>query len=270
MLIGNNNDAPILEFDEDDTTTTKTQFFNSGKKEFWRFLDAQKHGITKCILFLPRSFNELSLIYSRCVLIYEFKSASTISPIYLYDNKIFIALCPLGGPVSANLVEELAHVGVKTFLAIGSCGCLDNRLKANTLIIPTSAIRDEGTSYHYLPASRDVGTSSALCKAISKKLTSYKLGHVFAKVWTTDAIYRETPSRIQRRKAEGAIAVEMECASIAAVCKFKNLDFAQILYISDVVEKDKWQLRVYNKVKLRTKLTQIAIEVLEDEQNDFD
>ena len=263
MILGTSNNAPILEFDEDDTTTTKTQFFGQGKKEFWRFIDAQKKGIRECLLFFPRAFCELESIMADCKLVYEFKSASTISPIYIYKDQILIANTPLGGPAAANLVEELAHVGVKTFVAMGSCGCLDTRLDPKTLIVPTSAIRDEGVSYHYLPASRDVSTSKKLNQRIGEVLSERKLDYVFAKIWTTDAIYRETASRIARRKAEGAIAVEMECASIAAVCKNKGLDFAEILYVSDVVSNDNWQLRRYDKLKLRTKLVDICFDVLQ-------
>lgn len=262
MLTGHSKDAPILEFDEDDATSNRNQFFNAGKKEFWRFIDAQKRGIFECILFFPRAFSELKDITHDCTLIYEFKTASTISPVYLYKDEVFIALCPLGGPAVANLIEELSHVGIRRFIGIGSCGCLDNRLAPETLIVPTSAIRDEGLSYHYLPASRDVGTSALLNKLIGEQLTKENLAYIFAKVWTTDAIYRETPNRIERRKQEGAIAVEMECASLAAVCKNKGLEFSQILYISDTVESEKWNLRVYDKIKLRTKLCKIAYEVL--------
>ena len=254
MFLGSVENSPILEFDDDSSLTTNEQFFSNGKKEFWRFNSARKKGIDKCIIFLPRSFSDLENIFKYCVLVYEFKSASTISPVYLYKNEVFVALCPLGGPASANLIEELSHVGIKTFLAFGTCGCLNSKLDATTLIIPTSAIRDEGISYHYLPPSRDVRTSEKVNNALANTLKEQKLNYVFAKIWTTDAIYRETPSRIERRKAEGAIAVEMECASIAAVCKYKGLDFGELLYISDSVSSGDWKWRIYNKLKLREKL----------------
>ena len=262
MILGDPENCPLLEFDEDDTLTTKEQFFNAGKKEFWRFVDAQKQGISSCIMFLPRSFQELEDIVKDCKLVYEFKAASTVSPVYIYKNKVYIAMCPLGGPAVANLIEELGHVGVKTFVAFGSCGCLDTLLDQKTIIVPTSAIRDEGLSYHYLPASRDVLTSKSVNAALADVLEAHNQEYVFAKVWTTDGIYRETPSRIERRKAEGAIAVEMECASIAAVCKFKGFDFGQMLYISDTVDGKDWILRRYDKIALRSRLVEFCYEAL--------
>ena len=263
MILDSAKDAPILEFDTDDSSVSKKDFFSNGKKEFWRFERTQKLGITKCILFFPRSFYNLPEIVKDCKLIYEFKSASTISPIFVYKDSVYVALCPLGGPAVANLIEELSFVGVKTFVAMGTCGCLDARFDNKMLIIPSSAIRDEGISYHYLPASRDVQTSDVVNRAVEKILTMRKLPYVFAKVWTTDAIYRETPSRIARRKAEGAVAVEMECASVAAVCKSKKLNFGELLYVSDTVGGNDWTWRRYDKIALRTEIFKICFEALQ-------
>lgn len=254
------SDAPILEFDDDDNSAAVEHFFNQGKKDFDRFKKSIKLGIDGCIVFLPRAFNELTEIVKKCELIYEFKSASTISPIYIYDNKILIALCPLGGPAAANLMEELAYVGIKKFFALGSCGCIRPDIDENMLLIPTSAIRDEGLSYHYMPASREVATSPEASRALAAALTKHKLNFTFAKVWTCDAIYRETPNRIARRRKEGAIAVEMECASFAAIANYRGLIFGQVLYMSDFILDNIWQLRIYDKIALRTKLTLACVD----------
>lgn len=257
-------DAPILEFDEDESTVTKEKFFNQGKKEFWKFEAIKKLKIDKCLIYLPRAFDLLTEINCKCELVYEFKSASTISPVYLYNKKFLIALCPLGGPAATNLIEELHFVGIKTFVALGSCGCLDNRLGTGTLIVPTQAIRDEGVSYHYLPPSRDVETSKKVNAAIATELKKNNIEYVFGKVWTIDAIYRETPNRIARRHKEGAIAVEMECASMAAVAKHKKISFGQLLYISDTIEGNDWKLRRYDRISLRTSLVKVCINVLKN------
>lgn len=255
-------DAPILEFDYDESSVSKEKFFNQGKKEFWRFNKVKALSVDKCIIYLPRAFELLESIKCDCELIYEFKSASTISPVYLYKNEVLIALSPLGGPAATNLMEELHFIGIKKFIALGSCGSLSDKFDANKIIIPTSAIRDEGVSYHYLPASRYVETSERINKALEEKLNKHKIPYTSARVWTIDAIYRETPNRIARRYEEGAIAVEMECASLAAVAKHKGIDFGQILYVSDTIKGIDWQLRRYDKVKLRTELLKVCIETI--------
>ena len=254
--------APILEFDTDNASQAKEYFFRQGKKNFEDFNKVMELGIDKCIIFFPRSFNDCKAIYNKCVKIHEFKSASSISPIYLYNNELVIALCPLGGPAAANLVEELSFVGLRKFIAIGSCGCLTNSISLTSLFIPEKAIRDEGLSYHYMPASRTVDIDAhmqmLLEEACKKHATSYTKGIV----WTIDAIYRETPNRTERRKKEGAVAVEMECASLAAVAKYNHLQFAELLYFTDIVGATKWEWRRYNKVTLRTKLLEICIDAL--------
>lgn len=253
-------DAPILEYDDDDNSEAVEHFFNQGKKDFKRFQKAIDLNIDGCVIFLSRAFESLPEIFSKCELIYEFKSASTISPVYIYDGKILIALSPLGGPAAANLIEELSFVGIKKFFALGTCGCIRPDIDENMLIVPTSAIRDEGLSYHYLPASREVETTPEAVRALGNSLKRFSMPFTYAKVWTCDAIYRETPNRTARRRDEGAVAVEMECASMASIAKYKKLCFGQVLYISDFVEENKWKLRVYDRVSLRTQLTLVCID----------
>ena len=102
--------APILEYDEDSADESKNYFFSAGKKPFEQFDKVKKLGIYKCLIFFPRDFEKLTSIFNKCEKIYDFKSASTYSPVYLYDNKVLIALCPLGGPGAANLMEALEFV----------------------------------------------------------------------------------------------------------------------------------------------------------------
>lgn len=254
--------APILEYDIDSSQKAKEYFFSIGKKDFGNFKQVQDLNIKKCLIFFPRSFEKLEKIYKKCELVYEFKSASTFSPVYLYDKKVLIALCPLGGPAAANLMEELGFVGIKAFIACGSCGCIDPHFDLETLIIPKSAIRDEGVSYHYLPAEREVDTSTRINNALERVLIKEKVKYIKGKTWTTDAIYRETPSRVARRLKEGATCVEMECASLSAVAEFNCYQFSCLLYCSDKIGSTEWDWRVYDKYQLREKLVKICINAL--------
>lgn len=255
--------APILEYDNDSAEFLKDRFFATGKKPFKNFDKVKKLGITKCIFFLPRDFRKLTTIYKKCKKIYEFKSASSCSPVYLYANKVLIALCPLGGPSSANLMEELEHVGIKTIIACGTCGCINPDVNIESYFIPTEAIRDEGLSYHYLPASRTVRTSAKINSAIKQVLQNNNETFVTGKIWTIDAMYRETPNRITRRVNEGSLAVDMECASLSACAKFNNIKFGQLLYFTDRVSSTNWEWRFYDKIKIRTHLIELCLQALE-------
>jgi nucleoside phosphorylase len=70
--------------------------------------------------------------------------------------------------------------------------------------------------------------------------------YLFGKTWTTDAIFRETRSKIQARRAEGAIVVEMETAALFAVGAFRNVLVAQLLYAGDNVGGDSWDHREWS------------------------
>lgn len=147
----------------------------------------------------------------------------------------------LGGPFSVCLMEDLIAKGAKKFLFFGSCGALDQTLATNHIVIPSEAYRDEGTSYHYMPPSDYVEIPTALkLKAI---LDSLEIPNVVGKVWTTDAFFRETAENCRKRREEGCIAVDMECASLAAASRFRGVEFYQFLYAADCIGESDWNPR---------------------------
>ena len=117
-------------------------------------------------------------------------------------------------------------------IATGCCGALvaDNE---GDFYIPTSALRQEGTSYHYLPPSREVMLNQSAINAIEKILINHKYNYQKCKTWTTDGFYRETKEMVEYRKEEGFSVVEMECASLAACAEFRNIVFGQLLFTAD-------------------------------------
>ena len=122
-----------------------------------------------------------------------------------------------------------------------------------------AAIRDEGTSYHYLPPAREVNASPQAVEAIVKTLSAHHVEHVVAKTWTTDAIYRETPARIQLRRDEGCLTVEMEAAALFAVAQFRRVTLGQILYGGDDVSGSVWDERGWNnRTEIRERLFWLA------------
>jgi len=167
-------------------------------------------------------------------------------PVYkinIGDTSIALYQSPVGGPAAAPFFEEIIVMGAKTLLLSGNCGCLDNSIKDLSIIIPTSAIRDEGTSYHYLPESDEIEIDDNLTKTIESVMQKNNIHYTKGKTWTTDAIFRETKSKVELRKKQGAITVEMECASLASVAKFRNVNFAQILYAADNLASEKYDPR---------------------------
>jgi len=111
------------------------------------------------------------------------------------------------------------------------------------VIVPPAAVRDEGTSYHYLPPGRTVAPSPEAVRTIVATLERHHVPHVEAATWTTDAIYRETRAKVSRRAAEGCVTVEMEAAALFAVASFRGVQLGQLLYAGDDLSGDAWDAR---------------------------
>ena len=149
----------------------------------------------------------------------------------------------VGAPLAAGFLEELIALGGRVFIAVGGAGALVPDLTLGHAIVPTAAIRDEGTSYHYLPASREVAPTPRVLDAILMTLAERDVPFVAGKTWTTDAVFRETRAKAARRVAEGCISVEMEAAACFAVAQFRGVAFGQLLYAGDDLSGEVWDDR---------------------------
>jgi uridine phosphorylase len=127
--------------------------------------------------------------------------------------------------------------------------------------VPTAAVRDEGTSYHYLPAGEEAVPSPQALAAIKRVLARQDMAYHSGKTWTTDAFYRETPKRVAARRAQGCITVEMEAAALFAVAAFRGVDIGQLLYGGDDVSGHEWDPRsLGNTVPARESLFWLAMD----------
>lgn len=180
----------------------------------------------------------------------------------VFEGKPLAVFHPcVGAPAAAAFLEELIARGCKKFVACGGAGVLDSSIPLSEIIVPTVAVRDEGTSYHYLSPAREVEASSEAVQAIASVLGKHNISYRLVKTWTTDAVYRETVAKINLRKSEGCAVVEMEAAAFFAVAKFRNVNFGQLLYSGDDVGGDVWQSRNWTKeTKAREKLFWLAAE----------
>jgi len=169
----------------------------------------------------------------------------------------------VGAPLAAAFLEEVIARGCRKFIACGGCGVLDREIAVGHLLVPVAAVRDEGTSYHYMPPSREVEPSPVGVAAIEKVLRAYEVEYLLTKTWTTDAIYRETPGKAVQRREEGCLAVEMEAAAFFSVARFRGVEFAQILYGGDAVSGEAWDSRGWiNRKEIRQRLFWLTAEAV--------
>ncbi len=186
-------------------------------------------------------------------------------PVYetIYDGKrVALVLGFLGSAGSAALLEELIAFGCRKFIVCGGAGVLQKDIAVGHLIIPTSAIRDEGVSYHYIEPSREVECNQNAIEIIEKEFKKEDIKYIKAKTWTTDAFYRETKEKVLLRISEGCVTVEMEAAAFFAVAKFRNVVLGQILYGGDDLSGEEWDSRSWNNRKdIRENLVDLSIKI---------
>lgn len=149
----------------------------------------------------------------------------------------------VGAPLAAFFLEEVIEYGVRAAIACGGAGALLPELQMGHTVVVTAAVRDEGTSYHYLPPSRRVESDSDVVLKLAELLEQEGIGYTAGPTWTTDAPYRETAARVAARRAEGALTVEMEAAALIAVARWRGVRFGQLLYAADSVGGAEWDHR---------------------------
>lgn len=159
------------------------------------------------------------------------------------QHEIAMFCPPVGAPSAVACMEELIAKGVESFVFCGSCGVLRRDIVDGHLIVPMAAIRDEGTSFHYVAPSDEIMLDEAQVQTLCETLEKLELLYVKGKTWTTDAFYRETVGRMQKAKAMGAICVEMECAALAAVAQYRKVPFMQFLWAADNLDTAEWDKR---------------------------
>jgi len=158
------------------------------------------------------------------------------------DQRRFTLAGPIvGAPYAAMIVEALGVWGVKTILFVGWCGAVSRRVKAGDIIVPDSALVDEGTSGHYCdPSCRVALPARSVLHQARLALQHHGAKFHDGAVWTTDAIFRETVEKVKHYQAKGALAVEMELSAIFTVAGFREMEAAGILVVSDELSDYQW------------------------------
>ena len=243
---------PILEFDSCRRAIIEPEKFIPRVKGF------PERGI---ICFLGKTIEKLKAA-GKLKLIYTVQSICTEYPVYKVKGKDVLLVNPYSGaPTTAGIMEELGACGCTKWIACGAAGVLDRKIAVGHLLLPDSALREEGTSHHYLKPSREVQASPRAVKAIKKTLDKHGVPYLVAKTWTTDGFFRETPAKVALRKKEGCLSVEMEAAAIFAVAKFRGHHAGAIFYGGDDVSGKDWDpRRFHDRAYIQEKLVWLAVE----------
>ncbi len=149
----------------------------------------------------------------------------------------------VGAPVAAMVLEEVVALGTRRVVACGGAGALVPDLVLGHAVVVDSAVRDEGTSFHYLPPGRLVDADRDVVEGIVATLVRAGVAHLVGRTWTTDGLFRETHERMARRVAEGCVTVEMEASALIAVARRLGVPYGQLLMAGDSLAGEAWEHR---------------------------
>lgn len=218
------NEIPILEYDTEETAvimpTHENHDLKLPKKAVYAFLEEHIENYAT---------------NNQCKQVATFVSVTKLYPIYITHYKgedICLCQAPMGAAAATQILDWLIGYGVKEIISAGCCGALED-IPENTFLVPSRALRDEGTSYHYAPPSRYIDVNPIALQAIEKTLLEHGLQYKEVTTWSTDGFYRETKEKVAYRREEGCSVVEMECSALAACAKLRGAVWGQILFTAD-------------------------------------
>jgi len=226
------NKYPILEFDDEKVAKLNPTVFAD-----------EKFGTDKLVItFFPEIMEKLILEED---IVLE-RTIGGENPVRIYrfvDTDVLITLGAVGGPACGGNLDLFNAMGITKVMFCGGGGVLDKNIEVGQILVVDGAIRDEGFSYHYIEPSRYIYTKSEVTDKIAQYLEENSISYLRGITWTTDALFRETSERIERRKAEGAKIVEMEQAGCIAVAQFRGFEYGALIYGGDDVSQEEWDKR---------------------------
>ncbi len=181
----------------------------------------------------------------------ELKKNRFPSTIYMTTKvgkkKISVFGTPLGSPHAVIMLERLIAMGAKKIIAFGCCGSLQTYLPIGSLVIPLTALSEEGTSHHYpLPKGTVAAADGQIVNICLAKCAEKKIKPVSGKVWTTDALFRETREKVQEYSRKNLLAVEMEMSALFTVAAYRQVQLGGIMVVSDELATLKWKTGFLN------------------------
>jgi len=147
----------------------------------------------------------------------------------------------LGAPLAAIAIEKLIVLGAKRIWVLGWCGSLQPALRTGDLVIPTSAVSEEGTSGHYPTGKNAIRSDLELNRMLEEALEKQNISFSKGSIWTTDALYRETPGKVKAFQDRGILAVEMEFSALMTIALYRSIAMAGLLVVSDELFDFKWR-----------------------------
>lgn len=173
-----------------------------------------------------------------------------------WDGQAITLVAPaIGAPYAVAVLEKLIALGAEMVLALGWCGSLQTQAPIGAVILPEAAVSGDGTSRYYFPAEDSHSPHPVLLAHLQQSLEQADMPFCRGRIWTTDAFYRETVDLVRGHQAQGVLGVEMEMAALFAVGRFRHVQVAGLLLVSDDLAEMSWQ-PAYRSEELRQRFRQ--------------
>jgi uridine phosphorylase len=153
---------------------------------------------------------------------------------------VVVTMIGAGASRSVSLAEPLFGGGVKTMLALGATGSLQPGVRIGDYVVPTSAIREEGTSFHYMPPEYQATAGNRATRALIAAAEQTGRPVHAGRLWTTDAPYREFAGKVRAYAERGVLGVDMETSALMALADFRKAEIGLLLTVSDHVFDNDW------------------------------
>lgn len=202
------------------------------------FYGEPKHIVDICLIIFSKDIHNHLLDTYECEKIGAISTCGGDIAIYKMNYKgrdVAFYLTGIGSALASSMCYEVHwQTGAAKFIMFGSCGSLDREKTEGRFILPTESYRGEGSSYYYAEPADYIEIKNS--KKLSDIFERLNIPYVSGRVWTTDSMLRETSGLVEKRRAEGCIAVEMELAGVQALCDFYGLELYDFLESGDVLE----------------------------------
>ena len=162
---------------------------------------------------------------------------TTMFSLQIDDFNCGIVPRTIGGPYAVLIAEQMRVSGARVILGLTSAGRVSPSMPLPGLVVVTRAIRDEGTSYHYLPPAETVDATPKLSQLLESELKELSLPVLSGLTWTTDAPYRETKKQLSEYAKVGVLAVEMQAASLLAFAKAYQFPVGVVAYVTNGIDQ---------------------------------
>jgi uridine phosphorylase len=141
----------------------------------------------------------------------------------------------IGAPFAVLVAEELFALGCRALVSISSAGLVAERFAPPFFLLIDRALRDEGTSCHYMRPGRYADADPSLIAAVRRRTDGLSVPIHTGPSWTTDAPFRETGSLIDSRRKEGIVSVEMEAAALLTLGKVLNKPVVCLAHVTNTM-----------------------------------